>query len=147
MSRTSIAPKASRATAPRLIVRSSETHAAGAAPPDPTRRGARVVEYDGPRISKEAADDRYAERIVTYLFGVGERGEVIDGFGTAMFINHSCAPNCETLEKEERIYIIALRDIAAGEELLYEYHLYDSDHEVATSSSGAPNRPGTILSD
>ena len=138
---------AKASTSPRLIVRSSAIHAAGCYTLDPIRRGARVVEYDGPRISKEAADHRYADRIVTYLFGVGEKGEVIDGFGTAMFINHSCAPNCETLEKDERIYIIAIRNIAAGEELLYEYHLYDSDDEEGTCYCGAPRCRGTMFSE
>src|ERR1700760_2589285 len=114
-------------TGPRLIVRSSDIHAAGCYTLEPIRKGQRVLEYDGARIPKSVADERYEGRPVTYLFGFGEKGDVIDGFGTAMFINHSCAPNCETEEIDERIYIIALRDIAAGEELVYEYHLYDSD--------------------
>ena len=132
---------------PRLITRSSSIHAAGCYTLDPIARGSRIVEYDGERLSKEAADDRYAGRPVTYLFGYGEEGKVIDGFGTAMFINHSCAPNCETTERNERIYIDAIRDIAAGEELLYEYHLYDSEEEHQNCYCGAPNCRGTMFSD
>jgi SET domain-containing protein len=138
---------ASTTTLPRLLIRSSAIHAAGCYTMDPIRRGARVIEYDGPRLSKKQADDRYADRDVTYLFGVGGKGEVIDGFGSSMFINHSCAPNCETTERDERIFINAIRDIAAGEELLYEYNLYDSDEDNCNCYCGAPQCRGTMFSD
>jgi SET domain-containing protein len=134
-------------SSPRLLVRSSSIHAAGCYTLDPIPRGARIIEYDGPRLSKDAADDRYAHRDITYLFGFGESGDVIDGFGTAMFINHSCAPNCETVERNHRIFIQAIRDIAAGEELLYEYHLYDSDEDDANCHCAAPRCRGTMFSD
>ncbi len=135
------------AASPRLLIRSSSIHAAGCYTLDPIPRGTRIAEYDGPRISKALADERYAHRPVTYLFGCGENGDVIDGFGTAMFLNHSCAPNCETSEIKRRIYIRVLRDIAAGEELLYEYNLYDSDDDDADCYCGAPQCRGTMFSE
>jgi SET domain-containing protein len=39
----------------------------------------------------------------------------------ARFINHSCDPNCEAVEEDDRIFIEALRDIERGEELVYDY--------------------------
>ncbi len=135
------------ATGPRLLVRSSSIHAAGCYTLDAISRGRRITEYDGARISKSLADARYAERPVTYLFGYGDKGAVIDGFGTAMFINHSCAPNCATEERDGRVFIRALRDIAAGEELLYEYNLYDSDDPTADCYCGAPECRGTMFSE
>jgi uncharacterized protein len=134
-------------TTPRLLIRSSSIHAAGCYTLDPILRGRRVLEYDGPRITKELADERYAERPVTYLFGFGEKGEVIDGFGTAMFLNHSCDPNCRTEEYKGRVYIRAIRDIAANEELVYEYNLYDSDDDTADCYCKAPQCRGTMFSD
>ena len=131
---------------PALVIRSSEIHAAGCYTTRPIRKGRRVCEYTGPRMSKEVADERYAERSVTYLFGYGEGNMVIDGFGTPMFMNHCCAPNCETEEVDERIFVVALRDIAAGEELTYEYHLYDSDESTQDCFCGAPNCRGTMFS-
>jgi SET domain-containing protein len=129
------------------VIRSSSIHAAGCYTLEAIPKGRRVLEYDGPRVSKDIADERYADRPVTYLFGLLDRGEVIDGFGTAMFVNHSCAPNCTTEESNGRIYIRAIRDIAAGEELLYEYNLYDSDDEAADCYCGAPHCRGTMFSD
>ncbi len=132
---------------PRLIIRSSSIHAAGCYTLDPIRRGRRIAEYDGPRISKDLANERYADRPVTYLFGLGPKGDVIDGFGAAMFINHSCAPNCETEQSRGRIYILALRDISPNEELLYEYNLYDSEDDNCDCYCGAPQCRGTMFSD
>jgi len=133
---------------PRLLVRSSDIHAAGCVTLDAIPKGRRVLEYNGERVNKATADERYSGRPVTYLFGFGSSSEVIDGFGTAMFINHSCAPNCETEDIGGRIYIRAIRDIAANEELLYEYNLYDSDiEEIADCYCGAPKCRGTMYSD
>src|ERR1700679_2091209 len=110
-----------------LIVRSSSIHAAGCYTTRKIKKGMRVIEYDGPRFTKDEADERYSNRDITYLFSSGEDEVVIDGFGTAMFINHSCDPNCESESIDGRVFIVAIRDIDAGEELTYEYHLHDSD--------------------
>jgi SET domain-containing protein len=131
---------------PTLIVRSSEIHAAGCYTTRRLRQGERICEYDGPRMSKDKADERYADRVVTYLFGYGDRNMVIDGFGAAMFMNHCCDPNCETIEEDERIFVVALRDIEAGEELVYEYNLYDSDDASQDCYCGAKNCRGTMFS-
>ena len=137
-----------RTDSPRLLVRSSSIHAAGCYTLDPIRRGQQILEYDGERIAKRVADKRYEDRFVTYLFGFGEKGDVIDGFGTAMFLNHSCDPNCETHEQSGRIFIRAIRNIAADEELVYKYNLYDSDLEdTADCYCGAPQCSGTMYSD
>jgi hypothetical protein len=132
---------------PSLIVRSSSIHAAGCYTTAPIRKGAKVCEYSGKRLTKSVADERYADRPVTYLFTCGPN-QVIDGFGTAMFLNHSCDPNCETVQEEDgRVYVMAIRAIAAGEELLYEYNLHDSDDEDADCYCGARACRGTMFSD
>jgi Proteins containing SET domain len=130
-----------------LIIRSSSIHAAGCYTMRRIRKGTPVVEYDGPRFTKDEADERYQDRFITYLFSTGNRGEVIDGFGIAMFINHSCDPNCETENIKGRIWVVATRDIAAGEELTYEYNLHDSDDtDDANCYCGAPKCRGTMFS-
>jgi uncharacterized protein len=130
-----------------LIIRSSSIHAAGCYTMRPIRKGTPVVEYDGPRFSKDEADERYKDRFITYLFSTGKGGEVIDGFGTAMFINHSCDPNCETENLDGRIWVVATRDIAPGEELTYEYNLHDSDDDDADCYCGATKCRGTMFSE
>jgi SET domain-containing protein len=130
-----------------LIVRSSSIHAAGCYTTRAIRKGKRVCEYDGPRFSKDEADERYKDRDITYLFSCGDDGTVIDGFGIAMFINHSCDPNCESENMDGRVYVVAIRNIAAGEELTYEYNLHDSDDEDQNCYCGAKKCRGTMFSE
>src|SRR5262249_43559022 len=108
-----------------LIVRSSEIHAAGCYTTSYIRKDTYIVEYTGPRISQEEADARYDSKTTTYLFGLTDPNKIIDGHGIAMFINHCCEPNCDTEEIEGRVWIVARRNIKAGEELTYDYNLYD----------------------
>ena len=129
-----------------LIIRSSSIHAAGCYTTTPITKGTRVVEYTGPLIDKDEADLRYENKPITYLFAIGNGAQVIDGHGTAMFINHSCDANCETEEIDGRIWITAIRDIAAGEELCYDYCLYDGDDDECPCTCGAKKCRGTMFS-
>jgi len=119
-----------------LIVRSSAIHAAGVFTLEPIPKGTIVVEYTGTRMKHDDADNLYNERPYTYLFGVGD----------GMYLNHSCAPNCETEEDEdERVWIRAIRDIEPGEELVYDYFLYDGEGD-APCTCGAEKCRGTMYS-
>jgi hypothetical protein len=120
-----------------LIIRSSSIHAAGCYTTSRIPKGVKVVEYTGPRISKRKADARFKDSKITYLFGVGDGSTVISGHGMAMYINHSCDPNCETEEVRGRVWVMSIRPIKAGEELTYDYNLYDGDEEDATCYCGA----------
>lgn len=129
-----------------LIIRSSAIHAAGCYATTPIQKGVRVAEYDGPRLTKRQADTAYEESPITYLFGVGDGSVVIDGHSMAMFINHSCDPNCETEEIRGRVWIRAIRDIAPGEEITYDYCLYDGGDDEAICNCGASECRGTMYS-
>ncbi len=130
----------------RLIVRSSGIHAAGCFTLEPIRKGTKVVEYTGERISHTEADRVYDGAPYTYLFGTSDSDIVVDGFGMAMYINHSCDPNCETEEDEAgRIWISSIRHIAAGEELTYDYLLYEGDDD-APCSCGSQKCRGSMYS-
>ena len=131
-----------------LILRSSAIHAAGCYTTTAIRKDARVAEYTGPLLTRDEADARYKNSPITYLFGLGQGDMVIDGRSMAMFINHSCDPNCETVEEDGRIWIMAIRAIAAGEEITYDYCLYDSAGEdEAICNCGAKNCRGTMYSE
>jgi uncharacterized protein len=131
-----------------LIIRSSSLHGAGVYTSAPIAKGTRVLEYSGPRLPVKQTDGLYAEGEVTYLFGMDGGRTIIDGFGMAAFVNHSCDPNCESDQIEKRVWIIALRDIAAGEELTYDYNIYDADPDEETSCHcGSANCRGTMLSE
>jgi uncharacterized protein len=129
-----------------LIIRSSSIHAAGCYTTSPIAKGVKVVEYTGLRIKKQEADARFQDSKITYLFGVGDGSTVINGFGMAMYINHSCDPNCETEELDGRVWVMSLRAIAPGEELTYDYNLYDGDEDEARCYCGASTCRTTMYS-
>lgn len=129
-----------------LIIRSSAIHAAGCYTTTPIRKGKRVAEYTGPRLKKEEADALYEESPLTYLFGLGDGSRVIDGHCMAMFINHSCDPNCETDEQDGRVWITAIKNIPAGAEITYDYCLYDGGDDDATCNCAEDSCRGTMYS-
>lgn len=129
-----------------LIVRSSDKHAAGVFTTAPISKGERVVEYTGPRITQAEGDRLYDDRPITYLFALDDGEHLIDGHGTAAFINHSCDPNCETDEIDGHIWICAIKNIKAGEEITYDYNLFDGEG-AAPCYCGSKKCRGTLYSE
>ena len=130
-----------------LVARSSAIHRTGCYTTVPIKKGTRIVEYKGEILTVDEADERYSDQEETYLFGLSDEEHVIDGQNIAAFINHSCQPNCETDEFDGHVWIIALRYIAAGEELTYDYNLYDGDEDdLAPCSCGAKRCRGSMYS-
>jgi SET domain-containing protein len=138
-------------------LRRSSIQGKGAFATRPIKRGTRIIEYTGERISPEEEDRRYDDggmgRHHTFLFSVDSKvciDAAVDG-NDARFINHSCAPNCEAVDERKHIYIEAIRDIAPGEELTYDYQ-YERDgtedekwEKIYVCKCGAPTCRGTIL--
>jgi uncharacterized protein len=128
-----------------LVVRPSPIHSVGVFTTTAIRKGTRVIEYVGEHITPEEADRRYNDSPRTYLYGMEDGKTVIDGEGTGAYLNHSCQPNCEVDEIKGRVWIFALRNIVQGEELLWDYNLYDDD-EPAPCHCGSKKCRGTMYS-
>ena len=140
-------------------VRQSGIQGKGAFANRKIRKGQRIIEYTGERISNDEADNRYDEtnmrRHHTFLFTVTPR-IVVDGAingNESIYIKHSCDPNCEAVIEDRRIFIEAVRTIEAGEELAYDYQYErtgEDDDEMARFYKclcGAPNCRGSIMKD
>jgi uncharacterized protein len=110
-----------------LVIRRSKIHGDGVYTTAAIKKRTIVAEYTGPRLTNSQADDLYEHSLRTYLFGLADGERVVDGDGIAAFINHSCEPNCEADEIKGRVIIRAIRAITPGEELAYDYNLYDGD--------------------
>lgn len=150
-------PKAGNAATPLYRARRSRIHGRGVFAARRIRKGTRIIEYVGECVSHEEADRRYEDRPEddnhTFLFIVDRRTVIDAGVGgnDARFINHSCAPNCETLIDDRRVFIRALRTIQAGEELAYDYQIRrepgdrpDID-DIFACRCGAATCRGTML--
>jgi len=128
-----------------LVVRPSPIHSVGVYTTTAIRKGARVVEYAGPRITPAEADRLYDGAARTYLYGLEDGKTVIDGEGLGAYLNHSCDPNCEVDEVQGRVWLFAVRNIPAGEELVWDYNLYD-DEDPAPCHCGSAKCRGTMYS-
>ncbi|HEY5799648.1 MAG TPA: SET domain-containing protein-lysine N-methyltransferase [Burkholderiaceae bacterium] len=143
--------------APPFEVRRSAIHGNGCFATRALAAGDKLGEYKGERIDWPEALRRTEESDGpanhTFLFSL-EDGNVIDGGckgSDARWINHACDPNCEAQEEKGRVFIYALRDIARGEELNYDYALvYEDRHtkalkELFACRCGSPLCRGTML--
>jgi SET domain-containing protein len=153
----SLAMPSPRSIAPPFTVRRSRIAGRGAFATRAIRRGERIIEYVGERISHAVADARYDDAVATrhhtFLFSVSRR-TVIDaavGGNDARFINHSCEPNCEAVIHRGRVFVVAIKPVAAGEELFYDY-AYERDGSETPEDErryachcGARRCRGTIL--
>lgn len=126
-------PSSVRPAPASVIVRRSRIQGRGVFAARDFREGEAIIEYTGALITHAEADaqcdDEGMRRHHTFLFAVDDR-YVIDGArggNESRYINHSCEPNCESLIARRRVFIHALRDVASGEELLYDYWYVTDD--------------------
>ncbi len=113
----------------RIQVRRSGIHGKGVFALQALAQGDTIIEYVGERISWDEALARHphdsAQPNHTFYFHIND-SLVIDAVregNSSRWINHSCDGNCEAQEQGERVFILARRDIAAGEELTFDYGL------------------------
>ena len=107
----------------RVAVRLSPVHGRGLFALTRINEGERIIEYKGKRVPWEETEE--VENNHTFLFSL-ENGQVVDGAqggNSARWINHSCNPNCEVQEENDRLFVFALETIEAGTELSIDYNL------------------------
>lgn len=148
-----ITPESNR----RIQTRRSGVHGKGVFAVQDIAEGEALIEYVGEVITWPEAQARHphdpADPNHTFYFHIDEN-HVIDalfGGNSSRWINHACAPNCEAEEKNGRIFIKALRNINAGEELNYDYGLIIDERYTAKLKAEYPcwcssdNCRGTLL--
>ena len=117
---------------PLYIVKSSSIHNRGVFAARDIAKGQRIIEYRGEKITKKESERRGIAHFdaakstgdgAVYLFTLNKKYDV-DGsmdWNDARLINHSCKPNCEAQIIRGKIWIVALRNIKAGQELSFDY--------------------------
>ena len=120
------------------------------------KAGTDIIQYIGEKISKDESTRRALEWEVkareigegmVYIFELDEDWDVDGRLGDnpARYMNHSCDGNCEAINYDGEIWIVARRDISAGEELLFDYG-YDMEHFLDhPCNCGADNCIGYIV--
>ena len=144
-------------------LRPSPIQGLGAFATRPIPAGVRLIEYAGERITPAEANARYPEadaagsapagsapadtaRHHTYLFAINDQ-VVIDAAvngNAARFLNHSCAPNCDAVIDDGRIWIETVHDIEPGEELVYDYAFILPERHTPAAKRRYPCHCGAI---
>ena len=149
---------------PKIVARRSAIHGNGVFAGQPIKKGERVVEYKGRRRTHaevDAGDTGDADSGHTFLFTLNDEYVIDANFegNDARWINHSCDPNCEAVLEEDdgddrrkdRVFIEAIRDIAPGEELSYNYGITLGERhtprlkKIWACLCGSPKCTGTML--
>jgi tetratricopeptide (TPR) repeat protein len=127
----------------RLSVGPSRIHRFGVFADEEIPANARVIEYTGERAGRSSWVKRTANR--SYLLWMSKYWGIdgsVGGSG-AELINHCCEPNCVFERKRGRAWVRSLRAIAAGEELLLDYH-FPKDSVPTPCYCGVVTCRGTI---
>ena len=116
-----------------LTVKKSKIDGKGCFTTQPFKKGRKLAEYVGERISRREIKRRLAglQRIqICAIDSYWAIDGAVGGNGT-QFVNHSCAPNCFVKIVKGHILFYALRNLEAGEELLldYEYSWHGDDYQ------------------
>ena len=118
----------------------SKIHGKGIIASENIKKGTKIIQYLGEKITKKEGDRRSALRIKRYLnkknegsvyvFELNKRYD-LDGsffYNKARYINHSCQPNCEVDIIKNEIWISSIKRIKKGDELNYDYgYPFDED--------------------
>ena len=141
----------------RIQTRRSGVHGKGVFAVQDIAEGDVVIEYVGEIVSWDEAQERHPhdpkDPNHTFYFHIDE-DRVIDakyGGNSSRWINHACEPNCVADEDEGRVFIKALRNIRAGEELNYDYGLIIDERYTPKLKAeypcwcGAKSCRGTLL--
>lgn len=131
----------------RIEVRRSSIHGLGCYAVRPIAAGERIVDYVGEYIDLAEArrrDVQGAPHYSPYVLLV-EDDLFIDAAGVdqpGKYVNHSCDPNSEVRTEGRSAFIVAVRDIAVGEEITYDYDF--GEGPMHPCACGSPKCRGFI---
>src|SRR5664279_1229906 len=131
-----------------VVFKCSPIHGTGGFAGTAISKATRIIEYVGERISK-GESLRRCEQNNAFIFTLTDEQD-LDGnvpWNPARLFNHSCAPNCEAELDEERIWIVATRDILAGEEITFNYGYDLESYRDYPCQCGSPNCVGYMVAE
>lgn len=119
-------------------VKNSKIHGRGLYATQDIDAGTDIIQYVGEKITKKESTKRALEweeqarqtgEGLVYIFELDEKYDIDGRLGDnpARYMNHSCDGNCEAINYDGEIWIVARKDIRKGEELVYDYG-YDMEH-------------------
>jgi hypothetical protein len=107
------------------------------------RAGTTVAGFGGSVVDR-AELDALADDVRTHALQIDDDLFIASSvpFDDADFVNHSCDPNCGIVGS---VLLVTMRNVAAGEELCFDYAMTDTDdYDEFDCSCGTPRCRGTI---
>ncbi|MCX6902363.1 MAG: SET domain-containing protein-lysine N-methyltransferase [Verrucomicrobia bacterium] len=131
---------------PNVVFKGSPIHGLGGFARVDLPAGLRVIEYQGQRITKQQSIE-FCREGNPFVFRLDEESDLNGdvGWNPARYLNHSCSPNCEAELIEGKIWIVACRDIKAGEEVTFDYGYDLEDYREHPCQCGSPQCVGYIV--
>ena len=129
------------------IAKKSAIHGIGVFAASEIKRNIPIIEYVGEKISKSEAERRTEDGRKIFIFNLNLRIDIdgsVGGNGSHL-INHGCQPNAEAHDSGNQIWIVAIRDIREGEEIIYDYGFDEEDYQDYPCRCAAPNCRGYII--
>ncbi len=127
---------------PRIAVRPSPIHGHGVFALQAISRGTVILRLDDSRVvdSKHPLRPEYGEDAIhlDYL----PDGSIVLMQSPERFINHSCEPNSYVYSVDRERFLLAMRDVPSGEEILADYSINAVDGDVWECRCGAPTCRG-----
>tara|TARA_X000000368_G_C22901460_1_gene654278 strand:+ start:176 stop:685 length:510 start_codon:yes stop_codon:yes gene_type:complete len=123
---------------PLCEVKISDIHGRGLYATTDIEGETQIIQYVGEKITKEESKKRALEwedearetgEGLVYIFELDDKYDIDGRLGDnpARYMNHSCDGNCEAINSDGEIWIVAIQDIKKGDELVYDYG-YDMEH-------------------
>lgn len=83
------------------------------------KKGEWIIEY----VGKMCTNKEVENNTTMYLFEINNKWTIDGGArsNTARYINHACKPNAESEIIKKQVFIRAIKNIKAGEEITYDY--------------------------
>lgn len=131
-----------------VVFKESSIHGFGGFARRDLPSGTTLVEYVGEKIDK-AESARRCEANNVFIFSLNDQYD-IDGnviWNPARYLNHSCSPNAEAQYADDHIWLVAIRDIRAGEEITFNYGFDLENYREYPCECGSPNCVGFMVAE
>jgi hypothetical protein len=129
------------------LVSNSPIHGKGLFAAIRFRKGDRILQFDDSRAVTDEHPLRFEEGESPTCLGNLQGGKVIAMQAPECYLNHSCDPNSYAHSQGNWRYLIALRDIPAGEEITIDYAINNSTGYIGECNCGSQRCRGTLLGD
>ena len=134
------------------VVNESPIHGTGLFAARAVAAGEFLCEYRGERITKEESRRRTEAAApgspvyrVSFDDDTDIDGDIPDN--PAKFANHGCDANAELVRIEDKLHLRALRDLRAGEEILFDYGFGLAESLGHPCRCGSPGCVGRIVAE